>query len=167
MVVAYTPVPAQNSAVPARSPDARCAQRARASARVAEAIRRQPTLDPDRVSPTIAVLREYRVLITEPALPAVTPLDTRIAEVEAELAALEAHVASLPKNLHREGATIRRALCFLKTFGRLSTLDFELIPPEERPKLVKLLRLEYRWCFAAAGTTPRAFKIAIGRTGAR
>ena len=66
------------------------------------------------------------------------PLLELLAEVDLEVRLLEAVVARRSRADHRAGPAIRR-----------------------------LLALEYRWCFAAAGTTPRAFKIAIGRTGAR
>lgn len=147
--------------------DARQAKRKRATARVEAAVRQCPALRIDRLTPVTHVLRSYRVWPDDPALAPPSPLAAYIDQVKAELADLEAWVASLPKPALRDGAVIRRALCFLKGFGRISALDFELVPTEERERLVELLRLEYRWCFAAAGTTPRAFKVAIGRTGAR
>jgi hypothetical protein len=148
-----------------RAADARRAKKRRANARVEEAVRRCPDLRTDRLTPIRDVLRGYRGRSDEDQTRG--PLAAYVRGVEEELALLEDYVATLPRSAHREGATIRRALCFLKSFGRISALDFDLVPIEERPILVELLRLEYRWCFAAAGTTPRAFKIAIGRTGAR
>jgi hypothetical protein len=114
------------------------------------------------VGPIIEILRWYRAHPGEPVPE--TPLTDYLDLVQAEVESLEL--------LHRipgktTGDTTRRALCFLRGFGRISALDFDHIPVEHRPALVHLLQLEYRWCFAAAGTTQQAFKIAIGRTGAR
>ncbi|MCC7386697.1 MAG: hypothetical protein IT384_32970 [Deltaproteobacteria bacterium] len=149
-------------------PGARRARRERATARVAQAVERTPDLRIDRLTPFVEVLRQYRLLLLAGApIPTPSPLVTYLAIVEGEVASLEARASALPRSAHKDGATIRRALCFLRTFGRISALDFELVPTEERSFLVQLLRLEYRWCFAAAGTTMRVFKIAIGRTGAR
>ena len=97
-----------------------------------------------------------------------TALRDYVDRVRSEVVELERHtLEQLPAAVHSEGATIRRALCFLRNFGRIGCLDLTAVSTGERDGIVELLRLEYRWCFAAAGTTPEAFKTAIGRTGAR
>ncbi|MCB9653873.1 MAG: hypothetical protein H6729_07055 [Deltaproteobacteria bacterium] len=147
---------------------ARTARRARQAARQeAAAIRHSQGAVPlrlDRLSPIVEILRRYR---EEPSHG--EPLDmletyTRILESEVEN--LESHVARAPRQ-QRHGSAIRQALDFLSLFGRIASLDFGLVPVEERPHLVRLLELEHRWCYAAAGTTRAVFKRAIGRTGAR
>lgn len=128
-------------------------------------MRQQPTLMIDRAAPLLRLLHSYR--IADPAPNEHTPLEDYLAAVRAEVEALEAWAESRPKAEQKDGNAIRQALDFLRTFGHLSTLDFSSIPEEERVHLVTLLALEHRWCYAAAGTTRDAFKIAIGRTGAR
>lgn len=150
-----------------RSPnDARTDRKKRAKARIQAAVDLQPDLRVDRISPIRRVLTCYRAGLFDP-FSAHSPLADYIEVVEREVVELEARARTQPRRAQLDGATIRRALCFLKTFGRVSALDFDSIPIEERDRVVRLLQLEYRFCFAAAGTTPRAFKIAIGRTGAR
>jgi len=122
-----------------------------------------PDLRLDRLDPVLILLRGYR----SGALIGVAPMEALVRDIDLEVRLLECAVARRDKSEHRAGPQIRRALTLLKTFGRLSALDFDAVPIESRPTLVRLLALEYRWSFAAAGTTPRAFKIAIGRTGAR
>jgi hypothetical protein len=141
-------------------------KRTRSEERAAAALLRQPELVRDRLAPMRATLRWYLDPPDRPG-PLGGPLASRLSEVRAEVESLEASVALLPRSVHASGDAIRRALNFLRGFGRLSALDFDAVPPEDRPHLVALLALEYRWCFAAAQTTPRVFKIAIGRTGAR
>jgi hypothetical protein len=119
----------------------------------------------DRADPIVDLLRRYE---TDPGIPLEnTPLQQYLIELRAEVEALEAWAESRPRGEQRETASIRQALDFLRRFGHLSTLDFSSIPEEERGDLITLLALEHRWCYAAAGTTRDAFKIAIGRTGAR
>lgn len=84
-----------------------------------------------------------------------------------EVDALEALAAERCPCAQADGPTIRRALELLRRFGRLSAMDFSDVPVEDRPTLVKILALEHRWCYAAAGTTREIFKEATGRTGAR
>lgn len=145
------------------TPSARTAKKKRESARLTQALVVAPDLRLDRLEPVLDVLRAYR----RGHIDGAAPLEALVRDVDLEVRLLEATTARRDKSEHRAGPTIRRALTLLKTFGRLSALDFDDVPIEARPALVKLLALEYRWCFAAAGTTPRAFKIAIGRTGAR
>jgi hypothetical protein len=145
--------------------EARKLKRKRALARAADALGRRPELRQDRLGPIQDVLRWYRDPPDRSVL--LGPLGRRLEELRHEVEQLEAEVARLPHRAHLEGDAIRRALTFLRGFARVTTLDYEPVPPEERSKLIALLALEYRWCFAAAETTPRAFKIAIGRTGAR
>jgi hypothetical protein len=128
-------------------------------------MRHRPTLMVDRANPILDLLRRYQ---TDPGTAAEnTPLQQYLIELRAEVEALEAWAESRPRGEQRESSSIRQALDFLRRFGHLSTLDFSSIPEEERGELVTLLSLEHRWCYAAAGTTRDAFKIAIGRTGAR
>ena len=148
---------------PIPTPSARNARRQREDARRAQARVEAPALRIARLEPVHALLRSYRAGASQ----GLEPLLELLAEVDLEVRLLEAVVARRSRADHRAGPAIRRALTLLKDFGRLSVLDFDVLPVEGRPHLVRLLALEYRWCFAAAGTTPRAFKIAIGRTGAR
>ena len=94
-------------------------------------------------------------------------VETFVSALEAEVCALEEKTAQLSKCVHKNGETIRRALSFLRNYGRIASLNYSTIPEEERGLLIQLLALEYRWCFAAAGTTVEVFKREIGRTGAR
>ncbi|MFO0724632.1 MAG: hypothetical protein U1E65_12695 [Myxococcota bacterium] len=149
---------------PPPSRSARQGRRARESARQQSALEIEPTLKLERLAAIAIVLRTYQRGL-EPGSP--SPLALLAAEVRAEVQELEVAVSRRSRNEHLESQCIRRALSFLRTFGRLSALDFDLVPIEHRPDLVEWLALEYRFCFAAAGTTPRAFKVAIGRTGAR
>ncbi|MBI2375843.1 MAG: hypothetical protein HYV07_17760 [Deltaproteobacteria bacterium] len=146
--------------------DARRARRRRAEARVEDATRLLSLGCIERLERMQETLRPYREgLVAEGSLS--TPLFEHKERLEVEVERIEAVVRELPKARHKDGAAIRRALTFLKGFGRIGALDFDSVPIEERPRLIAILALEYRWCFAAAGTTARAFKIAIGRTGAR
>lgn len=140
------------------TPGARSHRRNRDHQRIRDAA---PDLQTDRLSPIEEVLRAYRSGVSP------SPLRARRRQVELEVAQLERIASERPRREQSSGPTIRLALLFLKGFGRLSSLDFSGVPVEERSELVALLALEYRWCLAAAGTTGRAFKIAIGRTGAR
>jgi hypothetical protein len=128
-------------------------------------MRNRPTLMIDRATPIVGLLRRYEI---DPTIdPQQTPLQNYLIELRAEVEALEDWAESRPRGEQRDNPTIRQALDFLRRFGHLSTLDFSSIPEEERSDLIDLLALEHRWCYAAAGTTRDAFKIAIGRTGAR
>ncbi len=149
---------------PPQSRSARQGRRERDTARQRGALEIEPTLKLERLASIGLVLRAYQDGV-EPGAP--SPLEVLVADVRAEVLALEAAAARRPRALQMESQSIRRALSFLRTFGRLSALDFDNVPIEERPRLVEWLALEYRFCFAAAGTTGRAFKVAIGRTGAR
>lgn len=142
--------------------EVRARRRHREGLRLEEAGLRLAT---DRRSPLCRVLRAYRTL--GPELPTPSPLGAYRAHVEFEVIALEREAAARSRKEQTSGPTIRLALLLLKGFGRLSSLDFSEVPIEERGELVALLALEYRWCLAAAGTTGRSFKFAIGRTGAR
>ena len=145
---------------------ARNARRDRTRARIDAALRDCPELRLDRQDPIVRLLHLYRCGVAAEVIGA-TPLLDYIDEVREEVRKLERWAAAAPSASQRSGTTTRRALCFLRTFGRISALDYGAIPTEDRGALVQLLQLEYRWCFAAAGTTPAQFKIAIGRTGAR
>ena len=147
------------------SREAREARRARIEARLTNVMRHRPTLMIDRATPLMDLLRRYQ---TDPGMQIQnTPLQHYLIELRAEVEALEDWAESRSRGEQRDNSTIRQALDFLRRFGHLSTLDFSVIPEEERGDLVHLLALEHRWCYAAAGTTRDAFKIAIGRTGAR
>lgn len=146
---------------------ARQAKRLRARARVDAAVEKRPTLRIERMPPLLALLRAYREHPGDDAPSVPSPLDGLIGDLRREVETLEGWAHRRGKRAHHEGPTIRQALGFLRTFGRMMALDFSDIPLEERPQLVALLALEHRWCYAAAGTTRDAFKIAIGRTGAR
>lgn len=137
-------------------------RRHREEARVREAV---PGLQTDRIAPLCRVLRGYRALGVN--RPSTSPLAAYRAEVEREVLELEAAAERRSRRDQRSGPTIRLALLFMKGFGRMSSLDFAELPMEERSELIALLALEYRWCLAAAGTTAHAFRLAIGRTGAR
>ncbi len=124
-----------------------------------------PELSLDRMGPIISLLRQYRE-DREGHLSA-KALSRYLQHLKAEVEALERWADARSTRLQKDGATIRRALEFLRTFGHVTALDFSSIPIEERSGLVTLLALEHRWCYAAAGTTRGAFKVATGRTGAR
>lgn len=149
-----------------RSRQARAAQQHRAACRLALVTEAGPERLTDRLTPTTEVLSAYRRGHDLPDGPK-TPLSERIAHLDSEVRELEAWASSRPHSVQRSGPVIRQALDFLRHFGRLTTLDFSGVPVEERGHLVKLLALEHRWCYAAAGTTRDAFKAATGRTGAR
>jgi hypothetical protein len=146
---------------------ARKAKRQRESAREEAAKREQPSLCLDRRGPVCALLRRYREQRAVDVAAVPSPLDAWLPRLRREVEALEAWASSRGRRHRLDGATIRQALHFLRAFGRIMALDFSSIPIEERESLVALLALEHRWCYAAAGTTREAFKIAIGRTGAR
>ena len=90
-----------------------------------------------------------------------------VAALRTEVGFLERKTAQLEHLVHKDGETIRRALSFLRIYGRIASLNYGDVPDSQRDLLIQLLALEYRWCFAAAGTTPEIFKREIGRTGAR
>ena len=135
----------------------RCSKRARAKARVIALDGEWPTL---RLNREAAIRRAVR---TAPEV----GLDGLCAELTVEVELLEAWAARRPLREQTGGATIRRTLELLRRFGRLSAMDFSNVPVEDRDTLIKVLALEHRWCYAAAGTTRSAFKEATGRTGAR
>ncbi len=135
----------------------RCSRRARAKARVVPVEGPWPVIRVDRATP----LRRAAQASAEHGLEAFC------ASLAAEVTQLEDWAASRPRRSQTDGATIRRALEFLRRFGRLSAMDFSDVPVEDRASLIRILALEHRWCYAAAGTTRSAFKTATGRTGAR
>lgn len=94
-------------------------------------------------------------------------LDDFCAELREEVQNLEAWASSRAYGAQTDGTAIRRALELLRRFGRLSAMDFSNVPVEDRATLIRILALEHRFCYAAAGTTREAFKQATGRTGAR
>lgn len=145
------------------TPEARCHRRIRETDRIRASA---PHLRTNRAGPICEVLRSYRGS-TQDALPSPSPLLALRLRLETEVRALEAEARLRGRKEQGSGPTIRLALLFLKGFGRVSSLDFRDVPIEERPELIQVLALEYRWCLAAAGTNARAFKLAIGRTGAR
>ncbi|MCB9645486.1 MAG: hypothetical protein H6730_02655 [Deltaproteobacteria bacterium] len=145
--------------------DARRAQQQRLDARRAAALQDGPTRRLERLGPVLSLLRRYRE--GEEGGTVSSPLATFVRELGAEVGELERWTETLPSRHHRSGTVVRQALDFLRVFGRLTTLDFSVVPEEDRPHLVTLLALEHRWCYAAAGTTRDAFKAATGRTGAR
>lgn len=120
-----------------------------------------PSLRVERLPPITELLRAYREGRTDDALP------EHVRALRSEVEALERWADARPRHEQLSGTTTRLALDFLRGFGRITALDFSSIPSEERDLLVELLALEHRWCYAAAGTTRDAFKIAVGRTGAR
>jgi hypothetical protein len=146
------------------SPAARLARRARHERRMESSLKLQGTERTDRRGPLVEVLRAYRHLDTAGVS---GPLGPYVEQVRAEVEALETRTRRRGRRAHQRPIAIRRALALLREFGHLSTLHFGDLPDVDRPLLVELLQLEYRWCFAAAGTTADAFKRAIGRTGAR
>lgn len=113
----------------------------------------------DRRGPLTAALLEFR------RNPESLALARYVNFVQAEVEALEMSAQAMTDR--QAGPTIRRALALLRTFGHLTTLNFSSVPEEERGELVRLLALEHRFCYAAAGTTREDFKAATGRTGAR
>lgn len=145
------------------SPAARLARRARHERRLESSLKLQGTERTDRRGPLTEVLRAYRGR----GAAGEGPLGLYLEQVRAEVEALEARTRRRGRRAHQRPIAVRRALALLREFGHLSTLDFGDLPDVDRPRLVELLQLEYRWCFAAAGTTAEAFKRAIGRTGAR
>ena len=147
-----------------KSRDVRCAQQRRAEARRSTVVQAGPQRRLERLEPVVSVLRRYRGC---DGLGPTSPLAGFVAELGQEVGELEAWAGAQPPRHQRSGPVIRQALDFLRSFGRLTTLDFSTVPEEDRPHLVTLLALEHRWCYAAAGTTREAFKLATGRTGAR
>jgi len=145
---------------------ARRAKRERERAREDAAKKEQPALHLDRLAPIRVLLRTYREERAPDAFDE-TALVAFVPRLRAEVEALEAWADGRGRRAHHDGASVRQALHFLRTFGRIMSLDFSHVPIEERDRLVALLALEHRWCYAAAGTTRDAFKVAIGRTGAR
>lgn len=82
-----------------------------------------------------------------------------------ELLHLESTVPRDPQ-LRLEPKRIRAALELLRLFGRRLANPLPE-SPTERSQLPLRLKLEHRWCYAAAGTTRAAFDKVTGRTGAR
>jgi len=147
-----------------RTRASRAARRARAQLRLDQALTDGPPRHLDRLAPLQEALRAYRAGLDEAFA---SPLGALRARIEAEVSALEAWASELPASHKRSGPVLRQTLDFLRTFGRLTVLDFSNVPDEDRDHLVAILALEHRWCYAAAGTTREAFKRAAGRTGAR
>lgn len=148
----------------------RQARRRRARARAAAAQRLKPLLRIDRMTPILAILRAYRDERSAPLagpLRSPSPLAAYVHALRREVEGIEAWARARSRRAQEEGETIRRALAFLRSFGRMMSLDLSSVPVEDRDHLVALFALEHRWCYAAAGTTRCVFKIAIGRTGAR
>lgn len=148
------------------SPDTIRARRHRRSGRLRLHARSgRPPLVAQR-SPLLGlVLRAYREGRVDDETPC--PLAARLNVVEHEVEVLEAWAQTRAVDHQRSGATVRQALELLRHFSLMTTLDFSVLPDEVRPRLVQLLALEHRWCYAAAGTTRDAFKAETGRTGAR
>lgn len=144
---------------------ARQARRARAQARLTLVQDERPPIQANRIDPILQLLRTYRE--GQELGCRISPLDAFLAQLEAEVTTLELWAEGLEPKVRRGGQATRQALEFLRTFGRITALDFSSIPEEERAGLVGLLALEHRWCYAAAGTSRDLFKAAIGRTGAR
>ncbi|MEE2903074.1 MAG: hypothetical protein VYC39_12145 [Myxococcota bacterium] len=144
------------------------AQRSLDSRRQQQALQLHPELRLDRV-------RRIENLLSSVMKPGRYPYENSaskgigqfVSALEAEVGFLERRTANLGHFVHKDGETIRRALSFLRVYGRIASLNYGDVPDEERGLLVQLLALEYRWCFAAAGTTAEIFKREIGRTGAR
>ncbi len=149
-----------------RDPNARFAQQARAQVRLAQALGHGPTRNLDRQAPIDTALRAYRSQDITPGDPQ-SPLRRLLSHTEHEVQSLEHWVQTLPAAETKKGVVIRQALDFLRTFGRLTALNFAVVPQEDRASLVRWLALEHRWCYAAAGTSRTAFKMASGRSGAR
>ncbi len=140
----------------------RDAQRARRRQRTARAIRDRPKLCRSRLASIRKVLEAYTKGFATPRC-----LAAHVERVESEVEELEQWAKMRTPETQTAGATVRQALEFLRNFGHITTLDFSPVPQEHRHCLVKLLSLEHRWCYAAAGTTRSRFKAATGRTGAR
>jgi hypothetical protein len=149
-----------------RDPSARFAQQARAQVRLTQALGRGPDRNLNRQAPITQALWAYRTQDIEPGDPQ-SPIQQLLIHTQNEVETLEAWVQTLPSQETTRGAAVRQALDFLRTFGRLSTLNFGVVPQEDRASLVRWLALEHRGCYAAAGTSRRAFKLASGRSGAR
>lgn len=94
-------------------------------------------------------------------------VDATLAALEREVLALEAEVALRAEGERRAPEVIRRALTLLRDFGHLALTDLAGLPPELRPAVVRLLALEHRWSFAAAGTTQHDLHEVSGRSGFR
>ena len=144
------------------------ARRQREAKRRAAAYVLHPKLQTDRLSQVQELIRAYRDV--EPSIEhqaGENSLSAYVQFVETEVRELEEVTANFAPQIHTDGDTIRRALSFLRSFGRIAGQDFSLLPDASRKPLVELLKWEYRWCFAAAGTTAQIFKREIGRTGAR
>ncbi|MEO1335325.1 MAG: hypothetical protein AAFV29_06760 [Myxococcota bacterium] len=135
----------------------RCSRRARAQARVITFDEPWPHVRLDRET---AIRRAVKSA-------AESGLDDFCERLHDEVTKLETWASKRPRRSQADGVTIRRALEFLRRFGRMSAMDFSNVPVEDRSALVRILALEHRWCYAAAGTTREVFKLETGRTGAR
>ena len=131
-----------------------------------QALQLHPELRFNRIR-TIQRLLESKTQLVENRAGLAGNMKMFMRALEKEVSTLEAHTMQFDRKIHRDGETIRRALSFLRTYGRIAALNFSRVAEEDRSLLVQILGLEYRWCFAAAGTTPEIFKQEIGRTGAR
>jgi hypothetical protein len=94
-------------------------------------------------------------------------LQLALQRLRAEVAQREAVARRRPVHDRRSSAALRTCLLHLRAFGRLLAQDLDCVPDDHRPRLLELLQLEHRWCYAAAGTTREDFEVAKGRTGAR
>jgi hypothetical protein len=144
-------------AAPLAVPTLRSNRRARDALRRA-AIRRSPR---ERRAPLDGWLRAAR----ERRAP--TDVLSTLSALERDVQALEADVAARTEAERRAPEVIRRALTLLRDFGHLALTDLAGLPPELRPAVVRLLALEHRWSFAAAGTTQHDLHEVSGRSGLR
>lgn len=127
-----------------------------------------PKLQTDRVRGAHAIFWAFReACADEFGLDPHDALDAHVLQVKHEVLELEVRTGQLALESQKAGPSIRRALGFLRRFGRLAVHDHSTLPQSTRTAVIEWLKWEYRWCFAAAGTTPKVFKREIGRTGAR
>jgi hypothetical protein len=142
---------------PLVAPDVRSNRRARDAQRRA-AIARTPRERHAVLEAWLRAAREHRL-----------PRDvgSTLAALERNVCALEAEVALRSEAERRAPEVLRRALTLLRDFGHLALIDLACLPPELRPAVVRLLALEHRWSFAAAGTTQRDLHEVSGRSGFR
>lgn len=144
-------------AAPLFAPTA-CSNRRARDARRRAAITRTPRERRATLDAWLRAAREHHV-----------PRDVgaTLAALEQEVRALEADVAARTEQERRSPDVIRRALTLLRDFGHLALTDLAGLPPELRPAVVRLLALEHRWSFAAAGTTQHDLHEVSGRSGFR
>lgn len=154
---------AQGVGVQAAPSRAQRGRRQRTRERLGARLRGQPPLRTDRAAPLEALLGAAKVGRLD-----VVPFARFVREVESEVGTLEAWVSrAVTEEERMSGPALRRALEWLRRFGRLGVMDFADLPDDARALLVRWLALEHRWCYAAAGTDRDSFKRMAGRTGAR